>query len=159
MVHIKMPGKIMIAEDLQGNRRINYPLGGFDSQWDDRFFSTLFTNAIDPNDNNRNLNQLADAICHSYHSYIHNRVIYTENHDTIPNDRQKRLPEAIYQGAGDKNFFAIKRSVLCAGILFTSPGIPMILQGQELLETSCPVWPHPPSVDWSRKSNFRGRDL
>jgi len=156
LVHRSFPRKIMIAEDLQGNRKINYSLGGFDSQWDARFFSVLYTVATSSSDANRNVTQVAEAIANSFHSGAFSRVIYTENHDTIPSDRQRRIPEAIIPGSGDRNFFAIKRSVLCAAVMITSPGIPMILQGQEMLETSGPVWPHPPPMDWKRKDRFKG---
>jgi len=156
MVHQKLPGKILIAEDLQGDPRINYSLAGFDSQWDPRLFSTLFVNARNPSDHSRDLGQIVDAICYRPHPSLHSRVIYIENHDTIPGDRQKRFPEAIIPGGGDSNFFAIKRTTLCVSILMISPGIPMLLQGQEILETACPEWPHPPHVDWGRKGRFPG---
>jgi len=156
MVHQKLPGKIMIAEDLQGDHRINYALAGYDSQWDPRLFSTLFVNAKDPSDQGRNLQQILDAICYRPHHSFHSRIIYIENHDTIPDDRQKRFPEAIIPGAGDSNLFAVKRTALCLALLLVSPGIPMLLQGQEILDTSCPIWPEPPKMDWERKDRFPG---
>jgi 1,4-alpha-glucan branching enzyme len=44
-----------------------------------------------------------------------------------------RVPEEVWPQNAD-SLFAKKRSTLGAGIVFTSPGIPMIFQGQEFLE-------------------------
>ena len=60
------------------------------------------------------------------------RVIYTESHDEVANGAV-RVPESIAPGEAD-NWWAKKRSVLGSVIVMTSPGIPMLFQGQELLE-------------------------
>ena len=60
------------------------------------------------------------------------RVIYTESHDDVANG-QVRVPESITPGAAD-SWWAKKRAVLGSVIVLTSPGIPMLFQGQELLE-------------------------
>ena len=60
------------------------------------------------------------------------RVIYTESHDDVANGRT-RVPEAISPGDGD-SWWAKKRSILGSVLVLTSPGIPMLFQGQELLE-------------------------
>lgn len=87
------------------------------------------------------------------------RVIFIENHDTVPQDRQGRIPAAILRGNRENwpecsqvenNYFSLKRTALALGILMTSPGIPMLLQGQELFETCSPTWPFGPLIDYSR---------
>eukprot|EP00043_Microstomoeca_roanoka_P016893 m.174788 g.174788 ORF g.174788 m.174788 type:complete len:166 (+) comp16542_c0_seq6:256-753(+) len=86
------------------------------------------------------------------------RLLYTENHDTVPGDRERRIPLAIVYGDEDRvnSFYPIIRSTLIASIMFCTPGIPMLLQGQEFLETLSPVWPFGPAVDWSRLAHHRG---
>ena len=60
------------------------------------------------------------------------RVIYTESHDDVANG-DARVPEAITPGDAD-GWWAKKRAVLGSALVLTSPGIPMLFQGQELLE-------------------------
>ena len=60
------------------------------------------------------------------------RVIYTESHDDVANG-QVRVPESITPGDAD-SWWAKKRAVLGSVLVLTSPGIPMLFQGQELLE-------------------------
>ena len=59
-------------------------------------------------------------------------MIYTESHDEVANG-QTRVPEAIAPGDAD-SWWAKKRAVLGSALVLTSPGIPMLFQGQELLE-------------------------
>jgi len=105
-------------------------------------------------DSNRNTDSVCHAICKKFVHNSYSRVIYTESHDTIPSDRQSRIPVAINPNS-PTDFYALKRSILAAAVLFTSPGIPMLLQGQEVLELSCPTWPKPPTVDWERRHTQR----
>ena len=60
------------------------------------------------------------------------RVIYTESHDEVANGLV-RVPEAIAPGDAG-SWWAKKRAVLGSALVLTSPGIPMLFQGQELLE-------------------------
>ena len=62
------------------------------------------------------------------------RVIYTESHDDVANG-SVRVPESISPGDAD-SWWATKRAVLGSALVLTSPGIPMLFQGQELLEDS-----------------------
>jgi 1,4-alpha-glucan branching enzyme len=51
-------------------------------------------------------------------------------------------------------YYARKRSTLGAALVFTSPGIPMLFQGQEFLEDE---WFHDTDpIDWSKKERFHG---
>src|SRR5437764_4168393 len=86
------------------------------------------------------------------------RVIYTENHDQVGHPPgQNRLPTMI-DGNNHESIFARKRSTLAAAIMLTSPGIPMIFQGQEMLETRAFGFNAPTNVDFSRAedSGFKG---
>jgi len=128
-------------------------VAGFHSQWDSDFFSVLYHIVKTPHDKSRDLHRLGQVISKKFLDTTYSRVIYTENHDTIPQQRQSRIPVAI-SPENPQNFFAQKRSILAAAILFTSPGIPMLLQGQEILEIFCPNWPKPPTLTWDRRATF-----
>ena len=86
------------------------------------------------------------------------RVIYTENHDQVGHPPgQSRLP-ALIDTNNHESIFAKKRSTLAAAIMLTSPGIPMIFQGQEMLETRAFGFTTPTNMDFSRADdpNFKG---
>ncbi|HYR57090.1 MAG TPA: alpha amylase C-terminal domain-containing protein, partial [Chthoniobacteraceae bacterium] len=90
------------------------------------------------------------------------RVVYTENHDKVghPKDeafgiRQKRLPSLIDTG-NPESVFAKKRSTLAAAIMLTTPGIPMLFQGQEMLETRDFEFETRAPVDFDRVTKFPG---
>lgn len=57
-----------------------------------------------------------------------------------------------------ESIFAKKRSTLAAAIMLTSPGIPMIFQGQEMLETRAFGFKTATNMDFSRAedANFKG---
>ena len=61
-----------------------------------------------------------------------NRVIYTESHDEVANGLV-RVPEAISPGDAATGWRG-SASMLGSALVLTSPGIPMLFQGQELLE-------------------------
>jgi len=149
--------KYIIAEDLQGYDHINF-VAGFHSQWDPGFFHTLYHTVKTPNDNDRNLSQLSNAVLTRYTGSAFSRIIYTENHDTIPENRENRLPIAISPHCIDdpKNhgFYAYRRTMIATTLLFSTPGIPMLLQGQEFFETACPNWPIPPTINWENRDKF-----
>ena len=95
---------------------------------------------------------VSKAIEHRYDSDAFTRVIYTESHDEIANGRA-RVPEEIWPGNVD-SWFSKKRSTLGAAIVLTSPGIPMIFQGQELLED---LWfQDKVPIEWSRAEGENG---
>jgi 1,4-alpha-glucan branching enzyme len=84
-------------------------------------------------------------------------VIYTESHDEVaaPNGK-RRLPDDIWPGNAE-SWQAKKRSLLGAVLVFTSPGIPMIFQGQEVLEIRpFALDPDDSPMDWDRCDRFRG---
>jgi 1,4-alpha-glucan branching enzyme len=64
------------------------------------------------------------------------------------------VPEAIAPGAVTDNWWATKRAVLGSGIVLTSPGIPMLFQGQELLEDRW--FDDTVSLDWDKTGTNRG---
>jgi 1,4-alpha-glucan branching enzyme len=148
-----LPWKISIAEDLQNNDWITKPTAaggaGFDAQWDPVFRDAVRSAVAAPHDADRDMGALAAAIGKSYNSSgMFQRILYVESHDEASS---RRLPDVIWQGNAT-GLHARKRSTLAAGIVFTSPGIPMIFQGQEFLEWL--VWSDKQPMDWSKAATF-----
>jgi|GEM_PF-138203 len=144
------PWKLHIAEDLRANEWITREAeaggAGFDSQWDGEFVHPVRRTIIAPWDESRSMHDLRRAIEHRYNGDPVRRVIYTESHDEVANGKQ-RVPSEI-DLAHPASWFARKRSTLGAALVFTAPGIPMIFQGQEILEDAWFRDDDP--VDWSK---------
>ena len=97
-------------------------------------------------DDDRDLSAVAAALSSGQLGGGHRRVIYTESHDAVDGTHgKKRVPDEIAPGNAE-GWHARKRSMLGAAMLMTAPGIPMIFQGQEVLEWA----PFDPGrgVDW-----------
>ena len=136
LVAQKYPGRLTIAEDLQNNRWLTKDVGaggaGFGSQWDANFVHPIRQAVITPQDEQRSLAAIRDALCYRYNDDAFDRVIYSESHDEVANG-QARVPQEI-NPQDPKGWYAQKRSTLAAAMVFTAPGIPMLFQGQEFLE-------------------------
>lgn len=150
------PWKISIAEDLQNNDYMTRSTGaggaGFDSQWDAAFVHPIRDAIIEPTDANRDMWSVRDAVATVYNGDAFDRVIYTESHDEVANGRS-RVPEEIWPGNAS-SWFSQKRSTMGAALVMTAPGIPMIFQGQEVLEDGWFADTDP--VDWSKEVTFAG---
>ena len=135
-IRARQPWKITIAEDLQGNPAIVRPTAdggaGFAAQWDPAFISAVRPALIAVHDTDRDIGAVADAILGEGRGAPLSRIIYTESHDDVANGKV-RVPEAIAPGAAG-SWWARKRALLGSALVLTSPGIPMLFQGQELLE-------------------------
>jgi 1,4-alpha-glucan branching enzyme len=107
---------------------------------------------ITSNDGDRDLFAVRDALYHSYNGNATGRVIYTESHDEDANGHQ-RVPEEIWPGNAG-SWFSRKRSTLGAALVFTAPGIPMIFQGQEILENG--YFQDSVPLDWSKLATYPG---
>ena len=155
-IDARQPWKISIAEDLRGNAWITRETraggAGFDAQWHAGFVHSVREALSVPDDAARDMVALRDAIGYRYSADAFERVIYTESHDEVANGRA-RVPEEIWPEHAD-SWFAKKRSTLGAVLVFTSPGIPMIFQGQEFLEDE---WFHDQDpIDWSKRDTYSG---
>src|SRR5207302_5288027 len=130
MIHTNYGGKICIAEDV-------YNSFGFDSAWDTSYpYSTtpVLTNTVDAN---RDLNVISNAVMHNVRyggTASSKRVAFLESHDVVGDlNGGVRLPTAI-DPATPNSYRARKLSMLGAAITFMAPGVPMLFQGQEMLE-------------------------
>lgn len=153
--------KISIAEDMRGNDWITKTTGeggaGFDSQWDAEFHHKVVPALTASDDVNRSMWDIRDAVTHLYNGWDTQRVIYTESHDEVGSSSgQSRVPSQI-NWDDPTGYYAKKRSTLGAGLVFTSPGIPMLFMGQEFLETG--AWNDYDPLDWTRDTTFAGIKL
>jgi 1,4-alpha-glucan branching enzyme len=155
-IRASQPWKITVAEDLQNNEWITKDTGaggaGFGSQWDAGFVHPIRDAIIAADDGVRDLWAVKDALYHSYNGAAMQRVIYTESHDEVANGHS-RVPEEIWPGNAG-SWFSRKRSTLGAALVFTTPGIPMIFQGQEFLEDK--YFRDTVPLDWSKLNTYAG---
>lgn len=155
-IHAHQPWKITIAEDLQNNAAVTEQTdrggAGFDTQWDTNFVHPIRSALTAIRDEDRDMASVANAVSYRYNNNAFRRVIYTESHDEVANGHE-RVPEEIAPHDAD-NWFAQKRSTLGAALVLTSPGIPMLFQGQEFLTDEWFDDRRP--LDWSRTKQYAG---
>ncbi|MDY6864011.1 MAG: alpha-amylase family glycosyl hydrolase [Thermodesulfobacteriota bacterium] len=151
-----IPDAFTIAEDLQNNAYLTKSQkdggAGFNTQWAAPFVHAVRAQLIGAEDASRDMDAIRNAIMHRYYLNAFERVIYTESHDEVSNGKA-RVPEEVDPG-NSSSWAAKKKSALGAVLVFTSPGIPMIFQGQEFLEDD---WFHDQDpIDWTKKDRFAG---
>lgn len=150
------PWKLMIAEDLTNNAWVTKPTNqggaGFDSQWDPNFVHPMRPVMTAVNDQDRDMNQVVQALTSGFNGAFLQRVIYTESHDEVANGRSRVPQEIDPQNPG--SYWARKRSTLGAVVTMTAPGIPMLFQGQELLEDG--YFRDDDPIDWGRATTYAG---
>jgi 1,4-alpha-glucan branching enzyme len=152
------PWKISIAEDISNEPWVVKTVGeggaGFDAQWDTSFVKIIRAQLIASEDGNRNMYDVKRAIERNYNNAAFQRVIYTESHDDVANGEARLTYEIDLTEDHNRSFFSKKRSILGAGIVLTSPGIPMIFQGQEMLED---MWfEDTDPIDWFLAQKYKG---
>ena len=155
-IRARQPWKLTIAEDLQDDPALTTPTdaggAGFGAQWDAGFIRRVRPALEAADDADRDIEAVAAGIVGGGRGEPLSRVIYTESHDDVANG-QLRLPEAISPGAAD-SWWSKKRAVLGSALVLTSPGIPMLFQGQELLEDRW--FDDSAALDWEKASTNRG---
>src|SRR3954469_4576943 len=151
----RFPGRLTIAEDLRSDLAITSRPSdggaGFGAQWDATFVRVVRTALVASDDAQRDVVSVAAAIA-DRSGEAFRRVIYTESHDEDANG-SARVPEEIWPGNAG-SWHSRKRSTLGAALVMTSPGIPMIFQGQEFLEDGWFKDDRP--LDWSKSSSNGG---
>jgi 1,4-alpha-glucan branching enzyme len=155
-IRARQPWKLTIAEDLQDDPALVVPTSeggaGFGAQWDAGFVRRIRHAITAADDAERDLGEIITAIDGGGRGPAPTRVIYTESHDDVANG-DVRIPEAIAPGDA-ANWWAKKRATLGAAIVLTAPGIPMLFQGQELLEDRW--FDDTVGQDWSKADTNRG---
>jgi 1,4-alpha-glucan branching enzyme len=122
------PGIVRIAEDHAFDHDM-----GFDGQWDVGHRWALYAQLATAHDPERNMSTIAGTL---FDWAGFQRVVFTEAHDYIAtmNDNRSRVPSHIHP-EDPESIWARKRALLGAAVVLTTPGIPMIFQGQEWHET------------------------
>ncbi|PTX41458.1 maltooligosyl trehalose hydrolase [Christiangramia gaetbulicola] len=155
-IRSKYPNVLTIAEDLKGDDIMtNNPEHsgiGYGTQWDMKFVHPVREALITTHDDDRNLDSIVEAITYRYSDDAFCRVIYTESHDEVANGKA-RVPEEIHPGDAE-SAFAKKRAILGLVLVTTSPGIPMIFQGQEFLEDE--YFKDHEGLDWGKFEKLQG---
>lgn len=155
-IRAKLPTRLLIAEDLQDEDALTAAVeaggAGFHAQWSSAFVHPVRRAVIEPNDDRRSMEEVRRAIVQHFNGDVFQRVIYSESHDEVANGQQRVTSEI--QPDHPQAWFARKRSTLAAGLVFTSPGIPMLFQGQEFLETGW--FQDTVPVDWDLNEEFSG---
>src|SRR5262249_36996993 len=148
MIHTDYPGKFSIAEDV-------YNSFGFDSAWDTSYpgyFTPVLTATSDAN---RDMTAIANAVQYNVRyggPAGSGRVACVESHDVVGDlNGGVRLVTAIDPSAAS-SYRARKLSMLGAAVTLTAPGVPMIFQGQEMLENQ-PFSSSLP-MDWTKTNTY-----
>jgi 1,4-alpha-glucan branching enzyme len=148
MIHTNYTGKISIAEDV-------FDAFGFDSAWDTSYpysVTPVLTNTVDAD---RDMTVMADAVEYNvrYGGLAGaGRVAFLESHDVVGEmNGGVRLVTAI-DPATPSSYRARKLSTLGAAFTLTAPGLPMVFQGQEMLENQSFDSGLP--VDWSKTNTY-----
>ena len=150
MIHTNYDGKISISEDV-------YNYLGFDSAWDTSLpyaVTPVLTNTADAS---RDMNIIASAIQYNVRyggAASSARVSFLESHDVVGAlNGGVRLVTAI-DPATPNSYRARKLSTLGAIVTLTAPGVPMIFQGQEMLENQS--FDSGRAVDWTKANTYSG---
>ena len=155
-IRARHPNAITIAEDLQKSEWLTKSPAaggaGFGSQWDAHFVHPVRDAVITMNDESRSMAALKAAVEFRYNDDVFQRVVYSESHDEVANGRS-RVPYDI-NPHDPTGWHAQKRSCLAAALTLTSPGIPMLFQGQEFLEGEW--FRDTVPLHWDQQENFRG---
>jgi 1,4-alpha-glucan branching enzyme len=150
------PRIISVAEDLGNNTALTAWVeeggAGFDTQWDSSFVHPVRAVLEAPEDDDRDIGALVSAIIPSCEGDSFRRVIYSESHDEVANGRQRLVSEI--DPSNPASVWARRRTLQAAGLVLTSPGVPMLFQGQEFLEDGW--FDDREALDWEKARRFRG---
>lgn len=130
MIRQEYPGKVSIAEDSVGDPR-------FDSSWDyDWHHSGDHNQGIVPQlirqpDAAKEIDDIARRIPTNLGF---RRVIYTENHDETGRLNSNRRLITDVDEKNPHSLMARRKNALAGVLTLTTPGLPLVFMGQELLE-------------------------
>ncbi|AZA12742.1 alpha-amylase family glycosyl hydrolase [Corynebacterium choanae] len=153
LVRENFPGKIVIAEDLHNDPAVTSAEaygGNMHAQWDSQFVHPIREAITTSDDHARSVEAVSNAVTHQYH-HSFDRVIYTESHDEVANGSARVTTEV--DSANPDGWDAQKRATLGAALVLTSPGVPMLFQGQEFLEDEW--FRDTVPLDWEQAWKFR----
>ncbi len=153
LAHKINPRVIMIAEDSSGNEWITKTIGeggaGFDAQW-----GISFPEAVRQELGlSHNHNSIKAELEKYYNGHAFEKVVYGDSHDTAANDGAVRVNAAATPN-NDGSVFARQYGLVANAITLTAPGIPMILQGNEFMQSgNFNDWQQ---LEWEKTEKFAG---
>jgi len=149
MMYSNYPGKINIAEDVMGY--------GFDSTWDTTFYDYVTPQLAATADSSRDMGAISYAVTNNTRFNVPaglTRVAFLESHDIVGDlNNGVRLVTSIDSNA-PSSYYARKLSTLGAAVTFTAPAVPMVFQGQDMLENQQFSASRP--VDWTKTNTYSG---
>ena len=150
------PAALTVGEDVADNEYIVKPVqdggAGFKAQWELGFPHALQEALRSSNPVEINIAELCGLLGKRYNDDAFSRIIFTDSHDSAANG-SARMNEVIAPGKAD-SLFARKQSLIAAALLLTTPGIPMLFQGQEFMEAgSFNDWQ---GLDWDKAHRYAG---
>ncbi len=155
-IRSRQPWKILVSEDMQRDPAVTAPSAqgglGFHSQWDAGFVHPVRAALEAAHDADRDVHAVAAAVVGHDLRAAHERVVFTESHDEVANGKS-RVPESITPGAAD-SWHARKRAALGIALTMTSAGMPLLFQGQDVLEDGWFDDRRP--LDWSKAHRHAG---
>lgn len=152
--HKIKPDALVIAEDCAGNSQITnaqiYGGAGFDIQWD-LGLPHVIRGALRIGNEPAGLQNLVNVQGQSFNGDWHQRIIFSDSHDTAANGNERIVAMAV----PDTHSVGARRiAILCSAIALTTPGIPMLLAGSEFLQgEDFNEWN---ALDWGNASKFHG---
>ncbi len=163
IIHSYPGGKINIGEDQNEFSGTD----GFDATWD----KNIFYNNVEPQltaalDSGRSMAAISNAVWMNFNQPDvgsgantlpgWGTVFFLEDHDISGNGNgpsDQRLPVQI-DSADPLGYYARKRSMLGSAITLTTAGIPMLLQGEEMLTTN--QFGANEAIEWSLTNTWNG---
>lgn len=150
------PNLFNCAEDSKSETYVVSPTGsggmGYDNQWT-RLHAYIRDELNKANDADRNMNTIGWAI----NTYLYSgpqdawkRIVYLESHDEVANGHSRTIEEI--DPVDPFSLRARKLQSVGAGIIFTMPGIPMLFQGQEMLEDD--YFQDTDPLDWTKATTY-----
>lgn len=153
-IHAEFPGVVLIAEDHYGGPIITAPIDhgglGFDLQWSAEFVHPVRDALETMADDDRDLGAVAAAVVGAEGDI--RRVIYTESHDEVANGKRRVTTEV--DEFNPDSIFAHRRAAIGAVLTMTSPGTPMLFQGQEWSDEDW--FDDSRGLNWERAAERRG---
>ncbi len=147
-MHSNYPGSIGIAED-------TYKAKGFDSAWDTDYPFYIRPVLTSSTDANRDMTLLQNSVPFAVRyggTADTNRVVFLESHDVVGDLNSGVRTVTAIDSTTPNSYKARKLSTLGAAVTLTAPGVPMIFQGEEMLENQS--FSSGRSVDWTKTNTY-----
>lgn len=153
VAHTIKPGATMIAEDSSGNNEVTKAISdngaGFDAQWELTFPHAVRQMLGIAVPYSTDLPQLLSS---AYNGDPFQRIVFSDSHDTAANGATRITEAVVPKNPG--SLLTRQRLLIADAITLTSPGIPMLLQGQEFLqEGNFNDWQE---LEWANVAKYNG---